>query len=79
MEKKKKGTCKPKATIFDPRPSYMAQTNPTLEFRSLILLKGAGSAVGLHVMAEPQLEEAVEGQENLDVHSDTQTPQDTPT
>ena len=75
--KKKKGTCKPKATIFDPWLSYTAQTNPALEFRRL-LLKCTASAVGLHVMAEPQLEKAVEDQQNLDVHSDTQKPQHEP-
>lgn len=32
-QKKMKSTCKPKATIFDARPSYMARTNPALEFR----------------------------------------------
>ena len=57
--KKKKGTCKPKATIFDPRPSYMAQKDLALEFQSL-LLKCTPSAVGFHVMAEPELEEAVD-------------------
>ena len=33
---------------------------------------------GLHVMAEPQLEEAVEDQENLNVHYDSETPQQEP-
>ena len=56
--KKKKGTCKPKATIFDPRPSYMPQKGLALEFLSL--LKCTPSAVGLHIMAEPELEEAVD-------------------
>lgn len=74
-----KGTCKPKATIFDPQPSYMARTNPALEFRRLLLK--CTSAVGLHVMAQPEVVEAVADQENLDrdhVHFDSQTPQHEP-
>ena len=69
--KKKKSICKPKSTIFDPRPSYMGQANPALEICTPIL----------HGMAEPQVEEAVEGQENLvsdHVYSDTRTPQHEP-
>ena len=70
-KKKKKSTCKPKSTIFDPRPSYMGQPNPALEICTPIL----------HGMAEPQVEEAAEGQENLvsdHVYSDTRTPQHEP-
>lgn len=44
--KNKKGTCKPKATIFDLRPSCMKQHDLTLDFRSL-LLKCTPSEVGL--------------------------------
>lgn len=69
-------TCKPKANIFDPRPSYMARTNPALEFRRLLLK--CTSAVGLHVVAQPQVVEAVADQKNLDsdhVNFDSQTPQ----
>ena len=79
--KKKKGTCKPKATIFDLRPSYMAQKGLALEFQSL-LLKCTPSAVGLHVMADPELEEAVDEYEhherlegNEDVASNAQASQ----
>jgi len=70
--KKKKGTCKPRATIFDPRPSYVAQKDLALQFQSL-LLKCTPIAVGLHVMAEPEVEEAVnevEHQERLEGNED---------
>ena len=70
--KKKKGTCKPRATFFDPWPSYMAQKDLALQFQSL-LLKCTPSAVGLHVMAEPEFEEAVdevEQQERLEGNED---------
>lgn len=74
-KKKVKAICTPRATIFDPRPNYMGRTNPALEFRSLLLK--CTSAVGLHVMAQPQVEEAAEDQKNLDsdhVHFDSDTP-----
>ena len=60
------------ATLFDPRPSYMAQKNLALEFQSL-LLKCTPSAVGLHVMAEPDVEEVVgedKEQEKLEGNKD---------
>ena len=68
-------------TIFDPRPSYMAQKDLALQFQSL-LRKCTPSAVGLHVMAEPEVEEVVdevEHQERLegkkDVSSNAQASQ----
>ena len=53
--KKKKSAWKPKATIFDPRPSYMARKDLATEFKHL-LLKCTPSAVGLHVMADVETE-----------------------
>lgn len=72
IERKKKSTCKPRATIFDPRPSYVAQKNLALKFRSL-LLKCTPTAVGVHVMAEPEAEEVVDEdkeQERLEGNED---------
>ena len=71
---------KRKATIFDPRPSYMAQKGLALQFQSL--LKCAPSALGLHVMTELELEEAEDEGEhherlegNEDVASNAQASQ----
>ena len=54
--KKQKSAWKPKATVFDPRPSYMARKDLATEFKHM-LLKCIPSAVGLHVMADLETEE----------------------
>ena len=54
---KNKKTVKPKANIFDPRPTYLAQEDIVKQFQQL-LLKCQPSAVALHILAEPDMEEA---------------------
>ena len=51
----RKSAWKPKATIFDTRPSYMAHKDLGTEFKRM-LLKCTPSAVGLHVMADLETE-----------------------
>ena len=66
--KKKKIAWKPKATIFDPPPSYMARKHLATEFKHM-LLKCIPSAVGLHVMADLETQEEDDGsgeQESLE-------------
>ena len=54
---KNKKTVKPKANIFDQRPTCLAQEDIVKQFQQL-LLKCQPSAVALHILAEPDMEEA---------------------
>ena len=77
--KKKKGTYKPKVTdLNDPPPSYMRKQIQLLSFKAFFQNVQQVQWVCMLRLIEPQLEEAVEDQENLNVHYDTETPQHDP-